>query len=253
MIHWEGQMKEKADVQDKLCVMCMCIYCTCGVTQLESMLHRHVSWSNHLSDLQTISGWLLLNLHLIKVRTPCTFSNKLPIISKPYWFIPCFLYLCCIAHHTFYTSEHHFLPLHKYQYCMSERRSRGPSPRSCLEKQGYKGHWNTRGMHWGLHRHFSTRKKKGFWTFGILSKVQALIINSHKHPLKVDRHAMLSPLYREGNGHRRIKQHCQGQAVQQCHNRDQYAAPLIPHLHSLFQAKGQAGQQYPPQKGISVL
>lgn len=154
-----------------------------------------------------------------------------------------FLYLCCIAHHTFYTSEHHFLPLHKYPYCKSERRSHGLSPHSCLEIKKETKVIEMRGMHWGLHRHFNTRKKKGFWTFGIHSKVQALITNSHKHPLNIDGHTVLSPIYREGNSHTRIKQHCQGQAVQQCHNRDQYTALLIPHLYSLFQAMGQAGQR----------
>lgn len=78
--------------------------------------------------------WFILNLHLTKIRTPCTFPSKFSFISKSYWFIPCFLYLCCIAHHTFYTSEHRFLPLRKYQYCTSEHRSHGLSPRSCLEK-----------------------------------------------------------------------------------------------------------------------
>lgn len=101
--------------------------------------------------------WIfILNLHLIKVRPTCTFSNKSLIISKPYWLIPWLLYLCCIAHHTFYTSEHHFLLLHKYQYYRSERRSRGLSPRSCLEKTRIQ-----RSLKYNrLHRHFNTRKKK---------------------------------------------------------------------------------------------
>lgn len=118
-----------------------------------------------------------------------------------------FLYLCCTAHHTFYTSEHRFLPLRKYQHYMSERRSRGLSPRSCLEKKRCKGDWNTRGMLWGPDKHFNTCKKKGVWAFGTLRKVQALTTSSHKHHLKVDEHTVLLPFHREGSGHKRITQH----------------------------------------------
>lgn len=43
MRYREGQTKEKADVQDTHAHDAQFIYCTCGVSQLESMLHSHVS------------------------------------------------------------------------------------------------------------------------------------------------------------------------------------------------------------------
>lgn len=118
---------------------------------------------------------------LNKIRTPCTFHSKFSTISKPYWFIPCFLYLCCTVHHTFYTSEHHFLPLHKYQRCTSERRSHGLSPHSCLEKKkDTKVTEIQEGCFGGQTSTLILVRKRGFDPLALrtLRKVQVLTMNS---------------------------------------------------------------------------
>lgn len=178
--------------------------------------------------------WMrILNLHLeilIQVRPPCTYSNKSPIISKLYCFMPCFLYLCCIARHTFYTSEHHFLPLHKYQYCMNERRSHGLSPHSCLEKQRMTKNIEIQaGCIRGCTCMSILGKRRFFWTFGI-HKAQALIINFHVLWEQTDMQCY-HHFTREENSRKRVKQHCKGQTVQQCCYLDQYTSLLIPQLH----------------------
>lgn len=130
MRHWEGQMEEKADCKIHMHTVYP-LYLSCIPPG------QHAPQSCFLIKPLVRSPkycwiWFILNFHLTKIRIPCTFPSKFSIIPKPHWVISCFLYLCCIAHHTSYTSEHHFLPLHKYQHCMSERRSHGLSPRSCL-------------------------------------------------------------------------------------------------------------------------
>lgn len=137
MRHRQGQMEEKADVQDT----------HAHNTQFYLLYLWYIPPGKHAPQSCFLIKplvrspnyywtWFILNLHLTEIRTPCTFLSKFSIIPKPHWFISCFyFYLCCTAHHTFYTSEHHFLPLHKCQHCRSEHRSRGLSPHSCLGKK----------------------------------------------------------------------------------------------------------------------
>lgn len=137
-----------------------------------------------------------MNLHLAKVRSPCSFSNKSLIISKPDWPLPHVPYLCCTAHHTSYTSEHRFLPLRTYQYCRSEHRSHGLSPHSCLEQnkdtevigiqEGHAGHAEAFqnqeeeegvGFLWrsakpGIDCEFSLRSFEGRWAYSTMTALQ---------------------------------------------------------------------------------
>lgn len=71
--------------------------CMHTLHSLSTVLVVYPSWKafpTAMFPLQTRSPnyhWIFIpNSHLIRVRTPCTFSNKLPIISKPHCLISCF-------------------------------------------------------------------------------------------------------------------------------------------------------------------